>query len=117
MPPLTDPEQAACFKNALANWRYEGYILLTDVAYEWMKLNLKGFSVRTLGRNMHEYVSAGGIIDRQKETRPEWDLHDYHYDLRIPIEGRMVYIETRLVYDEPSDPDDPIIQVVNLHDA
>jgi hypothetical protein len=117
MPPLTDPEKKACFENALMNWRYEGYILLTDVAYEWMDSNLQGFSVRTLGRIMHEHVMAGGAIDQQKETRPEWDFHDYHYDLRIPIEGRSVYIETRLIYDNPDDPDDPIIHVVNLHDA
>jgi hypothetical protein len=65
MPPLTDPEKKACFENALKNWRYEGYIVLTDVAYEWMMLNL----------------------------------------------------ETRLIYDDPNNADDPIIHVVNLHDA
>ncbi len=117
MPPLTDSEKKACFENALLNWRYEGYIILTDVAYEWMMLNLKGYSARTLGRTMHEYLLAGGTIDQQKETRPEWDIHDFHYDLRIPIENRLVYFETRLIYDDPSDPNDPIIHVVNLHDA
>jgi hypothetical protein len=66
---------------------------------------------------MHDFVAAGGIIDQQAETRPEWTTHDYHFDLRIPLSGRVLYIETRLIYRKPDDPDDPRIHVVNIHDA
>jgi hypothetical protein len=55
---LTDPEILTCFRNALANWRY---------------------------------------------------------DLRLNVKGHLVYVETRLQYRDPTDPDDPIIQVVNIH--
>jgi hypothetical protein len=66
---------------------------------------------------MHDYVLAGGEIDQQKETRPEWNMHDFHYDLRIPIADRLIYVETRLIYRDAQDPDDPIIHVVNIHDV
>lgn len=117
MPPLTDPELLACYKNALANWRYEGYIIFTERAEEWIYVNLSNQTTREIGRLMLEYVSAGGEIDQQKETRPEWKERDYHFDLRIPCAGRLIYIETRLLYDDPSDPDDPVIHVVNVHDV
>jgi hypothetical protein len=35
----------------------------------------------------------------------------------VSIKGRRVYFETRLVYRNPDDPDDPFIEVVNVHDA
>ena len=108
---LTDPEKLACFINALANWRYEGFIILTDMASEWMNLHLEGFSTRTLGKLMYDHVTSGGEIDQTKETRPEWNVHDFHYDIRIPVTDRVIYIETRLIYSDASDPDDPVIHV------
>ncbi len=117
MPPLTDPELLSCFKNALANWRYSEFIRLTRIAERWLTAELTGLTVAELGRLMHDFVAAGGVIDQQRETRPEWTAHEYHYDLRIPIRGRLVYIETRLVYQKANDPDDPWIHVVNIHDA
>ena len=36
MPPLTDPERSRCFLNALANWRYDGYIVFAkDAVRGW----------------------------------------------------------------------------------
>jgi hypothetical protein len=66
---------------------------------------------------MQEHVARGGEIDQQKETRPEWNVHEFHFDLRVPHKGGIIYIETRLFYDDPDDPDDPVIHVVNVHDA
>jgi hypothetical protein len=117
MPPLTDPDFLACYKNALSNWRYEGYINFTALAQDWIRINLSNTTPREIGRLMHEYVAGGGEIDQQRETRPEWNMHGYHFDLRIPTAGRLIYIETRLFYADPADPDDPVIQVVNVHDA
>lgn len=114
---LRDSEKLACYRNALANWRYDGFIILTEIAFEWMKLHLQGLSPRLLGQLMYEYVQTGGEIDQQRETRPEWNVHEFHYDLRISVGERLIYIETRLIYDKPDDPDDPIIHVVNIHEA
>jgi hypothetical protein len=52
------------------------------------------------------------------ETRPEWsDRFEHHYDLRPVLAGRRLYVETRLIYSDPTDADDPVIHVVNIHDA
>ncbi len=66
---------------------------------------------------MYEYVVAGGAIDEQVETRPEYFSYEFHYDLRINIGGRRVYFETVLVCKDPNDPDDSMIEVVNVHEA
>jgi hypothetical protein len=66
---------------------------------------------------MYEHVRAGGEISEVKETRPEWADHEYHYDLRLPIQNRMVYIETRLFFREPLVPDESWILVVNIHEC
>jgi len=31
--------------------------------------------------------------------------------------GRLIYFEMRLIYRDPDDPYDPVIQVVNVYDA
>ena len=65
---------------------------------------------------MHEFVEGGGEIDEQPETREQWLEYEFHYDLRFPIRGRRVYIETLLLFNDPDDPDDPWIHVVSIHD-
>ena len=119
MPPLSDPERLQCYRNALANWRFEGYVRFTELADRWVRKQLAGCTTRDVARLMNDFVngSTPGVIDEQKETRPEWSEHEYHYDLRFEIAGRRLYIESRLFYDDPDDPGDPIIYVVNIHDA
>jgi hypothetical protein len=114
MPPLQDPELLARYKQALANWNYRGYVAWKRVAEEWVQKNLAGYMTEKIAQLMHEYVEAGGEIDQVPERRPEWSDYDFHYDLRIGIGKRLIYIETVLVDD---DPDDPIIRVVSIHDA
>jgi hypothetical protein len=63
---------------------------------------------------MSRFVAGGGEIDEVRETRPEWSGHRCHYDFRVEIGGRFLYIETILVED---DLDDPTIHVVSIHDA
>ena len=44
---------------------------------------------------------------------------DFHYDLRITIQGKRVYIETRMDPDYPRSPVESLestIYVVNVHD-
>ena len=62
-----------------------------------------------------EHVLAGGEIDEVRETRSEWSDYEFHYDLRVTINDKLVYIETRLDYRHPFVQDQPTILVVNIH--
>ncbi len=63
---------------------------------------------------MFRFFAAGGEIDQVRETRPQWSEHQFHYDFRMDIGSRLLYIETILFED---DPNDPTIHVVSIHDA
>jgi hypothetical protein len=63
---------------------------------------------------MRKHVLAGGKIDQVEEKRPEYVTWRFHYDLRMPISGRRVYIETVLI--QANDIEDCTIIVVNMHD-
>ncbi len=114
MPPLTDPILLARILGILANWRVTGYVVWKDVAVDWLRENLRGIEPHEFVKLMCEYVSAGGVIDQVPERRPQWSDYDFHYDIRFPIAGRKIYIETILIDDDPSD---PILRIVSIHDA
>lgn len=117
MPRLTDPDRLAAYRDALGNWSIAGYIQfeLTEQAQRWIALELGYVKHREFGRLMYDYIAAGGEIDEVRETRPEWSDYEFHYDLRPTINGKLVYIETRLDYRPPFTPDEPVILVVNIH--
>jgi hypothetical protein len=118
MPRLTDPERLRCYQNALENWRVTGYVVFEELAWTWLRANLRVTSQREIARLLHQHIAGGGEIDEQVETRDLWkDFYPFHYDLRLLIGGRRIYFETCLEYKDPSDPDDPVIRVVNAHDA
>ena len=104
MPPLEDADLLKVFKAILSEWAVTGYVTAKDEAFEWAGKHLPGFTLKSLAKLMNDYVAAGGAIDQVKETRPEWDDWPFHYDFRLPWEGRLLYIETILVDDDPSDP-------------
>lgn len=112
MAPLTDPVRLKAYRNALRNWKYEGYVSWKEEAARWIRRELEGLTTKEVGRLMYEYVQRGGGIDEQCETR-EWLEGEFHYDLRFPIGERWIYIETLLFVD---DPEDPTIGVVSIHD-
>ena len=114
MAPLTDPEILAKFRHALEQWRFTGYVTWKGVARQWAEGNLEGWTTRAIAEEMFHHFDAGGQIDQILETRPEWSDYRYHYDFRIQIGGRLIYIEALLVED---DPDDPNVHVVSIHDA
>ena len=120
MPPLTDPVRCRCYRAALANWRFDGYVNFGKDAHRWLRNELPEYKAERLKELLYEYVYAEADcrrVDEQPETRPEWKEHEFHHDLRVRIDGRLIYFETRLIYRDPDDPDDPLIQVVNAHDA
>ena len=59
-------------------------------------------------------MDAGGEVDQVKERRPEWNDHEYHYDLRLEIQGRRRYVESLLL---DRDPTDPTVLIVSIHDV
>jgi hypothetical protein len=117
MAKLTDPEKLRCYKNALSNWNYTGYVTFDKLADEWIRRELDGYSQKRFAEIMFDFVQAGGEIDQVVEGRPQWSMHSHHYDLRPTVEGQRLYVETRLIYKDPNDPDDPMIHVVNIHPA
>jgi len=117
VPPLTDPDRLAAYKDALGNWAVTDYIQfdLTEEAHRWIRREL-GIALKEIGRLMHEHIAAGGEIDEVRETRPEWsDQYEFHHDLRFPMGDKAVYIETRLNWRHPLLPDESWILVVNIH--
>ena len=115
---LTDPDRLNAYYDALRNWQFAGYIEfeLNETAYRWLRSELDGVSTRELGRLMHEYVLNGGEVDEVSETRPEWTGdYEFHYDLRFSIQGKPVYVETRLKFRLPFVPDSAWILVVSIH--
>jgi hypothetical protein len=120
MPPLTDPERSRCYLNALANWQFRGFVVFLKDAVRWIRNELSEYSEKELSRLLYEHVEANGCtcVDEQVETRERWrDLYAFHHDIRMRVAGRLVYFETRLKYRDAEDPDDPTIEVVNVHDA
>lgn len=114
MPRLQDPVILAQYRSALANWRVTGYVDWKEPARTWVRVQLGENEPRQIARLMFAHVEAGGELDQVAEHRPEWDDRPFHYDLRIALGDRLLYIETILLDD---DPDDPAIRVVSIHDA
>ena len=116
---LTDPDRLNSYTDALCNWRFENYIQfqLTEQSFCWVRRELDGISLDDIKRLMYEHVVVeGGEIDEQRERRPEWSQqYEYHHDLQLVIQGKPVYIETRLHARVPFVPDESWILVVNVH--
>jgi hypothetical protein len=119
MATLTDPEVLACYHNALRNWRFEGYVVFMKDAAEGLRKHLGGHSQKSFKELLFNHVVGnGGEIDQVVEQRENWrEEWSHHYDLRPEINGIKFYIETRLSYSDPSDPDDPVIYLVNIKPA
>ncbi|MFH0982242.1 MAG: hypothetical protein V2A79_11965 [Planctomycetota bacterium] len=115
MPPLTDPERLRHYLAALGDWECTGCVTWTRRFEAWVRENLPGFTEREVCRLMWEYVQAGGEVDEVPERREEWSEHGFHYDMRLPIAGRLRYVETRLLMKHKIE--DTTIDVVNIHDA
>lgn len=119
MATLTDPEVLACYVNALSNWRYEGFVEFLDDASKGLRKYLPGHTQRGFKALLHEFVVLKhGEIDQVVEERENWKHKwAHHYDVRPVINGIRIYVETRLSYSDPADPDDPIIYLVNIKPA
>jgi hypothetical protein len=110
--PLDDPELLAAYRLALSeNRRFSGYVTWKPRPQEWVFKNLPGYTPKAVSNLMHEFVESGGEIDQVRETREEWLDFKFHYDLRLPISDRVIYVETVLFSD---DPENPQVGIVNI---
>ena len=125
MAPLADPDRHRAYLDALNNCKdalkkgvRTNYIQfsLNETAYRFIRKELDGVSLDDIKRRMCEYVlDEVGEIDEQPERRANWS-EKFHHDLRLTIQDRRIYIETRLHSRIPFVPDDSWIEVVNIHD-
>jgi hypothetical protein len=114
MPPLSDPVILAQFVAVLTNWRYTGYITAKEHVLAWIADELSGLTLKDVSKAMHDFLEAGGVIDQVPETRQQWNDYAFHYDFRLSLGNRFVYIETVLENDDPAD---PTIRIVSIHDV
>jgi len=119
--PVTLPDnregRLRCYRNALRNWNFRGYVRFKPIAEEWLANELPGRPMRDVARELHRHVEDGGEIDEQTERRPEYVDYEFHYDLRVRIGDRRIYFETILLCQDADDPDDPTVIVVSVHDV
>lgn len=91
-----------------------GYIQWKPVPLDWLHRNLSNVTVRLIHEAMISHAIAGGTIDQVVEKRPLWIQWQFHYDIRLPILDRRIYIET--VFEHEPCLEDCTIWVVSLHD-
>jgi len=114
MVPLKDRVLYGKILEALKEWNCDGFIQWRRRPAEWLRKNLEGWSQKAIGEAMYEHVVQGGEIDQVKENYEGYrESHPYHYDFRIIVGDRHLYIET--IFDEMKM--GPTVTIVNLKDA
>lgn len=112
MPAPGDSPDISRYKAALSEWNVAGGVVWNSRSQDYVRTNMS-LSPKEIAKLMWEFVQRGGEIDAQPETRePYRRERKFHYDLRLPLEGKDMYVETILVDDSRIDP--PHIQVVNI---
>jgi hypothetical protein len=119
MAALTGPELLACYTNALDNWRFDGYMVFEKDAAAGLRKWLGSYTQKAFKELLHHFVvGERGEIDQVVEQRENWrHKWPHHYDLRPTVDGVKIYVETRLDFRNPEDPDDPVIYLVNIKPA
>jgi hypothetical protein len=113
---MKDPAALARYRRLLIELSHvTGYVQWRKGALERLSRHLPNVGVRLIHELMQRHAEGGGKIDQVAETRPEYTGWKFHYDLRLPISGQRIYIET--VFDDCEDLDRCTIYVVNIHPA
>ena len=93
---LTDPTILAKFRRAFSQWRFTGYVTWKPIARQWVEQNLeagrRGRSPRSCAASL---IVAVKLTERP--TRSEWRQWQFHYDFRIEIGGRLLYMKALLI--------------------
>jgi hypothetical protein len=113
---LTDPDILARYKQALAEWAVSGAIELEGRAPVGLRATLEGMSSDNFKEALYLHVcEKNGEVDQVKEEREPWREHwEWHYDVRLTINGRNIYVETRLYPESFSHRMEPTIRVVQI---
>jgi len=114
MPPLSDPTILVQFRAVLGSWNFTGYVTAKDQVLDWIAKELKGLSLKDVAKAMYDHVRDGGAIDQIAERRPEWSEWPFHYDFRVRLGNRDIFIETIF---QDDDPRDPTIHIVSIYDV
>src|SRR5438876_10396263 len=112
MPQLTDPSILAQFHAVLANWKYTDYVTAKPLALDWITNNLGGLGLKDVAKVMNDFCRTGGVIDQVPERRAEYSNWPFHYDFRLLLAGKAIYVESILQDDYPRD---PTVQIVSIH--
>jgi hypothetical protein len=111
-----DQEALECYTKVLLTLGHvAGYVQWRKLPLAWIKRELRGVTSQAVVEEMRKYVQCGGKIEQVEETRPEYVAWRFHYDLRLPVTGRHVYVET--VLEQAASIEDCTIWVVNIHDV
>lgn len=111
-----DQEALECYTKVLLTLGHvAGYVQWRKLALTWIKTELRGVASQGVVEEMQKYVRGGGRIEQVEETRPEYRAWRFHYDVRLPITGKRVYVET--VLEQAANIEDCTIWVVNIHDV
>jgi hypothetical protein len=113
MPPLRENGTIARLRLAFKE-RNSGGVSWKKLPAEWIRKNLNGYSQEAINCLIEEHMAIGRAIDQVPESREDYrDRFQYHYDFRIAISGRLIYVETVLIETRMG----PIVTVVNIHAA
>ncbi|HVC98547.1 MAG TPA: hypothetical protein VND64_33075 [Pirellulales bacterium] len=113
MPSPADLEARQAWLNAFQEGRrFRGFVTWKPLAQGWVKANLEGNTLREMEKLLHDHVAGGGTLDQVRERRKDWLDFEFHFDLRLDVGGKKIYVETVLVR---ADPRDPLVEIVNVH--
>ena len=112
MPPLIDEEIIARLRLAFEE-ASSGGVQWKRLAADWIRRNLGNLTQQAVNELILNHIASKGRIDRVEETREEYRQFEYHYDFRILLLERNVYIETVLSDGRMG----PVVTIVNIHDV
>lgn len=99
---------------ALSEWRVGEGVLFTLTAQENMRKHLEKITQSRLVEMIQVWIQRGCDVFRVEETRPEWaSLHDCYYKILMPVGGKKVFIEMRLLECQRLQP--PKLLIANVH--
>jgi len=111
MPPLRDEHITDRLQIAFDEWHSGGVLWLT-VPTEWVGKNLEGCTPAAINDLVTEHIRRRGKINVAENKTEFRNLHSYHYEFRLLICGRHIYVET--ILDEIKM--GPRVTVVSVHD-
>ena len=111
MPPLRDANTIERIREALMYWHNDGVFCLRRPT-EDIDRYLDGYELGGVVEEMLKFIDGGGEIN-VAEDRTEFRSASspYHYEFRMPIAGKNIYIETILSEAKRG----PVLTIVSLH--